>query len=179
MRADGQPGFNTPTGRIELYSTVLQNLGDDPLPYYLEPKFSAVSRPDLAAEYPLTLTTGARRFTSFHSENRQIATLREIHPWPTVEINPATAERLGIAEGAWVIVENHLGKVRMTAHLTPIVKENVVSCDHGWWLPEGDPEKLYDVFDVNVNQLIPHEENGPLGFGTHYKSMPCKVHRAE
>lgn len=96
-----------------------------------------------------------------------------------MEINPATAERLGIAEGAWVIVENHLGKVRMTAHLTPIVKENVVSCDHGWWLPEGDPEKLYDVFDVNVNQLIPHEENGPLGFGTHYKSMPCKVHRAE
>ena len=179
LRADGQPGFNTPTGRIELYSTVLQNLGDDPLPYYLEPKFSAVSRPDLAAEYPLTLTTGARRFTSFHSENRQIATLREIHPWPTVEINPATAERLGIAEGAWVIVENHLGKVRMTAHLTPIVKENVVSCDHGWWLPEGDPEKLYDVFDVNVNQLIPHEENGPLGFGTHYKSMPCKVYRAE
>lgn len=179
LRADGQPGFNTPTGRIELYSTVLQNLGDDPLPYYLEPKFSSVSRPDLTREYPLTLTTGARRFTSFHSENRQIDTLREIHPWPTVDIHPETAKELGISEGSWVFVENHLGKVKMTAHLTPIVKENVVSCDHGWWLPEGDPENLFDVFDVNVNQLIPHEEIGPLGFGTHYKSMPCKVYRAD
>ena len=53
-----------------------------------------------------------------------------------------------------------------------------MSCDHGWWLPESDPENLFDVFDYNVNQLIPHEENGPLGFGTHYKSMPCKIYRA-
>lgn len=179
LRADGQPGFNTPTGRIELYSTVLQNLGDDPLPYYLEPKFSAVSRPDLAREYPLTLTTGARRFTSFHSENRQINTLREIHPWPTMDIHPDTARELDITEGSWVYVENQLGKVKMTAHLTPVVKKNVVSCDHGWWLPENDPENLFDVFEVNVNQLIPHEEIGPLGFGTHYKSMPCKVYRLE
>ncbi|MEQ3363327.1 molybdopterin-dependent oxidoreductase [Raoultibacter massiliensis] len=179
LRADGSPGFNTPTGRIELYSTVLQNLGDDPLPYYIEPKFSAVSRPDLAEEYPLTVTTGARRFTSFHSENRQIETLREIHPWPTMDINPETAQRYDIAEGSWVWVENHLGKAKLRAHLTPIVKENVVSCDHGWWLPEADPENLFDVFQVNVNQLIPHEENGPLGFGTHYKSMPCKIYRAD
>ena len=179
LRSDGQPGFNTPTGRIELYSTVLENLGDNPLPYYLEPKFSALSRPDLAKAYPLTLTTGARRFTSFHSENRQIETLREIHPWPTVELHPETARRLGITEGARVYVENHLGRAKLAAHLTPIVKEGVVSCDHGWWLPESDPENLFDVFEVNVNQLVPHEENGPLGFGTHYKSMPCKVYRAE
>ena len=179
MRGDGQPGFNTPTGRIELYSTVLQNLGDDPLPYYLEPKFSAVSRPDLAHDYPLVLTTGARRFTSFHSENRQIGTLREIHRWPTMEIHPETAEKLGIAEGTWVWVENPWGKAKLVAHLTPIVKENTVSCDHGWWLPEEDPEELYGVITHNIGSLIPHEENGPLGFGTHYKSMPCKVYRAD
>ena len=179
LRGDGQPGFNTPTGRIELYSTVLQNLGDDPLPYYLEPKFSAVSRPDLAHDYPLVLTTGARRFTSFHSENRQIGTLREIHRWPTMEIHPETAEKLGIAEGTWVWVENPWGKAKLVAHLTPIVKENTVSCDHGWWLPEEDPEELYGVITHNIGSLIPHEENGPLGFGTHYKSMPCKVYRAD
>ena len=54
-----------------------------------------------------------------------------------------------------------------------------LSLIHIWWLPESDPENLFDVFEVNVNQLVPHEENGPLGFGTHYKSMPCKVYRAE
>lgn len=179
LRGDGQPGFNTPTGRIELYSTVLQNLGDDPLPYYLEPKFSAVSRPDIAVDYPMVLTTGARQYTSFHSENRQIETLREIHEWPTMEIHPDTAKSLGISEGTWVWVENPWGKAKLYAHLTPIVKENTVSCDHGWWLPEENPEELYGAITHNVGSLIPHEQNGPLGFGTHYKSMPCRVYRAD
>ncbi len=179
LRSDGSPGFNTPTGRIELYSTVLQRLGDDPLPYYLEPKFSKASRPDLAEEYPLTVTTGARRFTSFHSENRQISRLRQIHRWPTALVNPVTAKEHGIEDGAWIFVENQLGRVKMKAQVSPTVKEDVVACDHGWWLPEADPEDLFEVFEYNVNNLIPHEENGPLGFGTHYKSMPCRISVAE
>ena len=178
LRPDGSVGFNTPTGRIELYSTMLEKLGDDPLPYYIEPKFSPISRPDLHAQYPLIMTSGARHFTSFHSENRQIETLREIHRWPTMEIHPKTAAKLGIAEGSWVWVENQLGRAQMCAHLTPILKEDTVNCDHGWWLPESDPESLYDVFKYNINNLIPHEENGPLGFGTHYKAMMCKVYPA-
>jgi len=170
LRSDGQPGFNTSTGRIELWSTMLNKLGDDPMPYYSEPKFSALSRPDLVDDYPLILTTGARRFTSFHSENRQIERLREIHRYPTVEINPQTAQALGITEGSWVYIENLFGRVKMVAHLTPIVQEGVVSADHGWWLPEAGPDDLYEVFDHNVGTLIPHEVNGPLGFGTHYNS---------
>ncbi len=177
LRADGKPGFNTQTGRIELWSTMLQSLGDDPLPYYLEPKFSPISRPDLAKDYPLILTTGARRFTSFHSENRQIDKLREIHKWPTMEIHPQTAEKYNISEGCWVWVENQFGKAKLVAHLTPILKENTISCDHGWWLPEEDPEELFETFTVGIGSLIPHEQNGPLGFGTHYKSMPCKIYR--
>ncbi|MDR2108763.1 MAG: molybdopterin-dependent oxidoreductase, partial [Coriobacteriales bacterium] len=177
LRGDGQPGFTTPTGRIELYSTILEGLGEDPLPYYIEPKFSAISRPDIAEDYPLIMTTGARRFTSFHSENRQIKTLREIHQWPTVQIDEVTAAKQGITRGDWVWIENPWGKCRMVAEPTPILKEGVISCDHGWWLPEDPPEDLYSVFTVSVNQLIPHEEVGPLGFGTHYKSMPCKIYR--
>jgi anaerobic selenocysteine-containing dehydrogenase len=179
LRSDGQVGFNTRTGRIELYSTVFESLGEDPLPYYQEPYFSAASRLDLAEEYPLILTTGARRFTSFHSENRHIATLREIHKWPTLEINPSTAKKLGITEGAWVYIENLYGRVKQVAHLTPTVDENVVSADHAWWYPERRPEDLYDVFESNINALIPHEKHGKLGFGTHYKSMPCKVYPSE
>jgi anaerobic selenocysteine-containing dehydrogenase len=179
LRSDGQIGFNTPTGRIELYSTIFARLGEDPLPYYQEPYFSDVSRPDLAVKYPLLLTTGARRFTSFHSENRHIATLREIHKWPTVQIHPETAARIGITEGMWVYIENLYGRVKQVAQLTPIVNENVVSADHGWWYPERRPEDLYDVFESNINTLIPHEKHGKLGFGTHYKSMPCKVYPAE
>lgn len=176
LRSDGQPGFNTPTGRIELYGTILQQLGEDPLPYYAEPKFSAISRPDFTEDYPLILTTGARRYTSFHSENRHIKTLREIHEYGSVQINPITAKKRGIANGTWVWVENPWGRVKSMAEVTPIVKENVISMDHGWWYPERNPDDMYDVWDYSVNSLIPHEENGPLGFGTHYKSLPATIY---
>ncbi|MEI3230519.1 MAG: hypothetical protein V8S24_04240 [Gordonibacter pamelaeae] len=58
IRADGLPGFQTATGRVELWSTGYQSLGDDPLPYYFPPKLGAEERPDLAREYPLMCTTG-------------------------------------------------------------------------------------------------------------------------
>lgn len=179
LRADGQPGFNTPTGRVELWSTFFSSLGEDPLPYYAEPLFSAQSRPDLAEKYPLTLTTGARRFTSFHSENRHIKVLREIDPWPKVEINPVTASNYGIVDGQWVYIENQLGRAKFKAKVTPIVKEGVVSAEHGWWYPERNPNDLYDVFESNACNLVPHEQHGKLGFGTHYKCMPCTLYPVE
>ena len=73
LRQDGAPGFNTASGRIELYLSVFDtwNMGLDPLPYYTEPAESPVATPQLAKEYPLVLTTGARSTVFFHSENRQ------------------------------------------------------------------------------------------------------------
>ena len=38
LRPDGQPGFLTPTGRVELWSSAFANNGMDPLPYYYEPE---------------------------------------------------------------------------------------------------------------------------------------------
>lgn len=178
LRDDGSLGFRTPTGRIELYSTVLASVGEDPLPYYLEPPLGPIARPDIAKDYPLTMVTGARQFTSFHSEHRQIEVLREIHKWPTVQINPKTAEELDISEGSWVFVENPWGKVKMKAALTPIVKENVISCDHGWWYPERKSEDLFDVWETSMNQLMPHKVIGKTGFGAPYKCLPCKLELA-
>lgn len=72
----------TPTGRIELYSTMLEAWGDDPLPYYEEPPTSPHATPEYAAEYPLVLSTGARTWSYFHSEQRHVPLLREVEPWP-------------------------------------------------------------------------------------------------
>lgn len=179
LRDDGKPGFRTRTGRIELWSTHLASLGYDPLPYYIAPPLSPVERPDIAREYPLTLVTGARQFVSFHSEHRQIRKLREIHPYPEVQINPATAASYGITDGAWVYIENEWGRVKMVAKLTPIVKEDVISADHGWWYPEANPEDLFNVWDSNVNSLMPHKVVGPTGFGAPYKCLPAKIYLAQ
>lgn len=179
LRADGKPGFKSPTGRVEFWSTVMQHLGEDPLPYYEEPRFSAISRPEWVDEFPLTFVTGARQVTSFHTEHRQIKTLREIHSYATVEINPVTAKAKGIHEGDWVYIENPWGRCKMVAKITPIVKEDVIGCDHGWWYPEDKDKELFSVWKSSINSLMPHKEIGKLGLGSHYGAIPCKIYRAE
>ena len=178
LRADGKPGFNTATGRIELWSTFYNQCGLDPMPYFDEPNPGPGATPELMDEYPYVLTTGARRWSSFHSEHRQVARLRRMDPWPYIEIHPDTAAELGFVDGEWVWVENQLGRAKRTVKITPIVDPRVVSCDHGWWLPERDPENLYDVFDVNINNLVPMS-CGKSGFGANYKTSICKLYKVQ
>ena len=179
-RRDGSIGFNTPTGRVELYSTLFAEWGLDPLPYFEEPTESPVSRPDLYEEYPLVLTTGARTWGFFHSEHRHVPRLRALKPDPEVQMHPDTATKYGIVHGDWVWIENAMGRCRQRAHVTPAVHPRVVQADHGWWFPEqkADAPNLYGVWDVNVNQLIPWLP-GRSGFGTNCKSLLCKIYKVK
>lgn len=181
LRADGQPGFNTPTGRVELWSTLFEQFGDDALPYYIEPQYSPVSTPELMGEYPFVLTTGARHYAYFHSEGRQIPYLRETHPDPTFDINPADAAKMDIVGGEWCVLENQFGKCQMRANVSPIVKAGVIQADHGWWFPEedGNEPHLYGVWRSNINNLVPHFHVGKMGFGAPFKCLLCKVTKGE
>ena len=177
LRPDGMPGFNTPTGRVELYSTMFRQFGEDPLPYYEEPQLSPVSTPEKMEEYPFVLTTGARTYCYFHSEGKQIPYLREINPDPLIEINPEDALKHGIADGQWVEVASPFGKCVLKAKVSQIVKPGVVHAQHGFWFPEKDPEEpsLYEVWRSNINELIPHFMVGKLGFGAPFKCLICSV----
>ncbi len=182
LRADGQPGFNTPTGRVELWATLYAQYGENPLPYYGEPRMSPLSTPELFEQYPLVLTTGGRHYEYFHSEGRQIPYLREIHPDPTVQINPKDAEARGLHQGDWVVIENMFGKCQMRAEISPIVRPGVVQADHGWWFPEedGNEPHLFGVWRSNINNLMPVQGyNGSFGFGAPYKCMICQITKGE
>jgi len=177
LRPDGKPGFNTPTGRIELYSTIFKQFGEDPLPYYEEPQLSPVSTPELLKDYPYILTTGARTYCYFHSEGKQIPYLREMNPDPLLEINPIDAQQLGVADGQWVEVANPFGKCVLKALVSQVVEPGVVHAQHGFWFPEKDAEEptLYEVWRSNINELIPHRYIGKLGFGAPFKCILCSV----
>ena len=181
LRPDGMPGFNTPTGRVELYSTMFRQFGVDPLPYYEEPQLSPVSTPEKMEEYPFVLTTGARTYCYFHSEGKQIPYLREINPDPLIEINPQDALEHGIADGQWVRVSNPFGSCVLKAKVTQTVYPGLVMAQHGFWFPEEDGEEphLYDVWRSNINLLMPHFYVGELGFGAPYKCLICKVEPIE
>jgi len=179
-RQDGQPGFNTPTGKVELYSTLFEKMGLDPLPYFEEPAESPYRTPELYKKYPLVLTTGARRWGAFHSEHHQISRLRALWPDPTVEINPETAAKYDLKDGDWVWIENCMGRARSKVKVTPIIDPRVINADHAWWYPEKHPAEpsLYGLWDVNINQLVPWLP-GPSGLGADYRSLLCKIYKVK
>ena len=180
LRPDGRPGFNTPTGKVELYSTTYERWGYDPLPSYTEPAFSPYSRPDLARDYPLILTTGARTIAFFHSEHRQVDSMRRLEPVPRVKLHPDTAHGLGIGDGDWVWIESPHGRCKMKARLTRTLHPKVVEAPHSWWLPEKGPESWYGAWDANINLLVPSDLYSKTGFGgSQMKSLLCKIYRAE
>lgn len=180
LRPDGKPGFNTQTGKVELYSTVFEKCGLDPLPYFEEPPESPATS-EIAQSYPLILITGPRVRGFFHSEHRQIPSLRKMNPDPLTEIHPETAHSLGIRDGDWIWIENKHGKCRQRARLTDRIHPRMVSAQHGWWFPEMDGREpyLFGVWKSNVNLLLPSGWTGKSGLGYPFKTQMCKIYKAE
>jgi anaerobic selenocysteine-containing dehydrogenase len=178
LRPDGQPGFNTSTGKVELWSKMFEGWGLDPLPHYKEPAQSPVSTPELASKYPLVMISGTRNGLFFHSEHRMIPWLREKMRDPLVEIHPDTAKDYGIYDGEWVYIENDLGRVLRKAKISITVHPRMINTMHGWWMPEeeGAEPNLFGVWKYQINQLVPGPQDSVSGFGGgQYKTTLVKL----
>ena len=171
-------GFKTPTGKIELYSTRFEEMGYDPLPYYEEPPESPLSTPEVAAEFPLVLTTGGRIPFFFNSEHRQLKMLRKAHPDPLAEIHPDTAKQFGIMDGDWMWIETRRGKMRQKAKIWEGIDPRVIHVEHGWWFPEkAAPE--YGVWESNANLLTSNLPPYDPQMGTyHLRGLLCRIGKA-
>jgi len=172
-------GFRTPTGKIELYSTRLAEMGYAPLPYCEEPPESPVSRPDIAADYPLVLTTGARIPYYFNSEHRQVEKLRKAYRDPVADIHPDTAARYGIKNRDWMWIETRRGRIRHRARVTTGIDPRVIAAEHGWWFPE-EPAPDYGVWKANVNLLTDNQPPYDPAMGTYQlRALLCRVSPVE
>lgn len=175
----GAVGFATPTGLLEIYSVIAYHHGIDPLPGYREPAQSPYSTPDLARDYPLVLTTGARLPVFYHSQHRNDPLQRELYPHPQAEIHPTTAAEHGIADGDWVWIETTTGKTRMQARVTSGMLPGVVSTAHGWWqgcTDLGLPGYGWD--GANANLLISGDDHDPALGVPGARSQLCRVYPA-
>ena len=65
LRADGRPGFETPTGKFEIRSTLLEEYGYEGLPKYTEPVEGPLARcPNEAARQPRGSAAPSRKVGS-------------------------------------------------------------------------------------------------------------------
>ncbi|MEW5909905.1 MAG: molybdopterin dinucleotide binding domain-containing protein, partial [Thermodesulfobacteriota bacterium] len=176
-------GFGTPTGKIEFYSTVMEKLGYDPLPFYKEPPESPTRTPEIAGRYPLILITGGRFHPFFHSEHRQVESLRNRYPWPVMEIHPETAAESGLKDGDWAWIETQHGRVMQKVKTLSSMDPRVVHGQHGWWYPEmpGEEPWLHGVWISNINVCTPSDESScdeALGSWP-LRTFQCRVYRVK
>ncbi|MBT3284970.1 molybdopterin-dependent oxidoreductase [Candidatus Bathyarchaeota archaeon] len=156
-------GFQTPSGKVEMVSSILAENGYEPLPVYREPVESPISSPDLFKEYPLVFTSGARRINFTHSQHRNIKSLRKMMPEPLLEINPEDAKLRSINDGDKVSVTSPRGEVIITAMVTPTMMKGVVQMPHHW------PDK------ANANNLSDDKYLDPISGFPAFKSQLCQV----
>ena len=172
-------GFRTPSRKVELYCKSLERAGYDALPTFKEPPESPDSQPELAKTFPYVLTTGSRRSEFFHSEHRQIESLRRRRPYPIAEIHPATAEPHGIGAGDWITVSSPRGRIRMRAEVTDDIRRGVVNVDHGWWFPEKEGPD-FGVWESNANLLTSNAAPYDPAFGSYQlRGLLCSIEKIE
>lgn len=171
-------GFPTPTGKVELYSTVLEELGYDPLPYHKEPGESPYSTPELAKEYPLVLTTGYRQPFYFLSQYRNIPWLRSFQKYPLVQINPETAKKLGIKDGDWAWIESPRGRIKQKARLFPGIDPRVVMATANCIYPE-EPGPLHGLLISNPNVLTDNNHCDEAYGSPDLTALLCKIYKVE
>jgi anaerobic selenocysteine-containing dehydrogenase len=169
-----QAGFATPTGKVELHSTVLEDLGFDPLPYFRP-------EPERDPDYPLLMFTGVREDQFFQTGHRHIEELRKQRPEPELFIHPETARTWKVETGEWVEVANRLGSLRIRVAIRDDMPEDLLRIPHGWWkpeLPRGDGG-LSGAWDHADAQLCPDDEDFlDLEQGIpHLKGIPCRINK--
>jgi anaerobic selenocysteine-containing dehydrogenase len=179
--ANGEPrGFSTPSRRVELYSQSFLEHGYAPLPEFEEPRMGPTARPDLAARFPLILTS-AKSTLFCQSQHRALPSLRRRSPEPEVTLHPAAAQSRGIADGDWVAIETPEGSVRARARLNDDIHPGVVFGEHGWWqacAAIGAPG--YEPFGpngANLNLIIGDTALDPVSGTASHKSYLCEVRR--
>ncbi len=175
LRKDGRMGFETPTGKFEIWSTILEGYGYEPLPMYIEPTEGPLGSPKLAERFPLVFNSGARPQTDFRSQHHGIEGLVRDTPEPLVEINSEDAAARGIRNGDLVRVKSARGSVPFRARVTGDIMRGCVECMFGGGTPVG-PEAWQKW---NVNELTDLGNYDKISGFPVYKALLCDVERVE
>jgi anaerobic selenocysteine-containing dehydrogenase len=173
-----QPGFATPSRKIEFWSETFLDHGHSALPDFVEPPIGPLGRPDLLASFPLILTC-AKPSLFCQSQHRALPTLRKRALYPEIELNPATAEARGIKDGDWVDVRTPAGGMRARARFSEKLDPRVVVGEHGWWqgcdelgVGETDP---FSPNGTNFNLTVDATVRDPVSGTPSHRSNLCEV----
>ncbi len=153
-----EPRFRTPTGKIELYSTVLEAAGFDPLPAY--------EHPEEPPEGYYRLIYGRAPMHSF-SRTTNNPLLYELMKENEVWVHPTVAQLHGIKNGDYVVLENQDGarsnKIRVK--VTERIRHDCVYMVHGFGHWDKRLKRAYKK-GASTARLITKVKTDPIMGGT-------------
>ncbi len=170
LRKDGKPGFETPSGKFEIKSTILEKYGYSGIPKYEESDETAMSNPKLFKRFPLVLGTGPFK-PDMKSCLRAIPSFIEKYPYPVVEMNDADAKERKISMGDTVSIKTARGSVMMRAYVTDDIMPGFVYAPVGGGGPLGTDEWK----QANVNILTDFQQFDEISGFPVYKTLLCQV----
>lgn len=166
--------FQTPSGKVELYSEQMQQFGIAPIPTFQEVmKAAEVSHE--SDDFPLLLTNRKERAFML-SQGKTIKKLREKFPEAMVEIHPWTAREAGVEGGDMVFIETPKGRIQQRVRINPDIDPRVVMPAFGWWYPE-EPSTQYDWRKSNINILIDYGAEELATGAVQLRGIPCRIYR--
>jgi anaerobic selenocysteine-containing dehydrogenase len=152
-------GFKTPSGKVELASSILASRGYDPVPGR-DPQEDGPA-------FPLVLTSGARTIGYTHSRYRQVPALRRLQPKPLLDVHPETARAAGLAEGDLGLLTSAHDSLRVEVRFAADLAPRVLRMQHGWE-------------EANVNRLSSAhlDDLDPISGFPCFRSLPVRLEAA-
>ncbi len=160
----GQHGFQTPTGKFELDSTIIADLNAehlDSLPTYRSSEDDADKE-----QYPLILSTGIRIPGGLHSRLHDCPTARSLRPQIMADISLEDAQKQNILKGDKITIETGHNHVTVLANPTVMIPEGMVSLYHGYR-------------EADANSLLSYEHRDPYSGFPGYRCIRCAIRKEE
>lgn len=161
-----EAGFNTPSGKIEFCSKLLEKYSDrtgyDPLPIYKDWRETAGDR----KRYPFVLVAGGRKAHFFHSRTYRLSWLSDLEGHTLLGICPKDAEILGVSEGDLVRLTTPVGSLDYRVQLDSGILSGVV------YVCDSDGEQ-------NINLLIDDQYLDPISGFPGFRSYICALEKLE
>lgn len=162
-------GFNTRSGKVELYCQSFEAHGYPPYPVYTEPAGEPLGTHNTTDNgFPLIGST--RRPGRFiHTRFKFIETLSKTYPEPLVWIHPQDARDRGIQDGDGVEVTSAQGKIQIRGKVSDYVGPGQVMVDFGWGNPTDGK--------AAINTLTSDAHFNPVSGATPNRLFPCEVQK--
>lgn len=133
--------FPTASGKVELMSASLAELGHPALPTYLPAPESPSGDPALAERYPFRLLSPKQHRRFLNSSYAHLPTHGGKEGGPYLELDPQDAHGVGLRDGETAVVWNDRAELRLPVRISDRLRPGLVAIPWGWW-SEQHPDRV-------------------------------------